>query len=94
VQFTTDRGDTMTGICKQMNGTMEAIPERGNRGHRKPPSEAFEACTGKTEGDHVQIITPRGDKIKGICKQFNDGLAAMPERGAMPPLPPNPPEMP
>jgi hypothetical protein len=49
-------------------------------GRMKPPPEAIAACKGKSEGTAVQFITPRGDTIKGVCKQFDGILAAMPER--------------
>ncbi|MEN6373901.1 MAG: hypothetical protein ABFD75_03845 [Smithella sp.] len=29
VQFTTPRGDTLTGICKQFEGTLAAMPKHG-----------------------------------------------------------------
>jgi hypothetical protein len=53
-------------------------------GAMKPPPEAIEACKGKSEGTAVQFITPRGDTFKGVCRQFEGILAAMPEQGAPP----------
>lgn len=46
-----------------------------------PPPEAFAACNGKNEGAEVQFITPRGETLKGICKQIGNTLAAVPEGG-------------
>lgn len=54
------------------------------KGHMKPPPEAFAVCKGKSEGDAVQFTTPRGDTLKGVCRQFEGVLAAMPERGTPP----------
>jgi len=48
----------------------------------KQPPEAITACEGKSKGTAVQFTTPRGDTLKGICKQFEGMLADMPERGA------------
>ena len=55
------------------------------QGHMKPPPEAIAACKGKSEGTAVQFTTPRGDTLKGVCKQFEGVLAAMPEMGVPPP---------
>ena len=38
------------------------------------PPEAIEACKDKTEGDAVEFVTPRGDKVKAICR-----MTALPE---------------
>ncbi len=51
----------------------------------KPPPEAIAACTGKSEGTTVQFTTPRGDTLKGVCKQVDGVLAAMPPDGGAPP---------
>ncbi len=41
VQFTTPRGDTLTGVCKLINSTLAAVPEGGMRGPQgKPPDNA------------------------------------------------------
>jgi hypothetical protein len=53
-------------------------------GRREPPQEAFEACREKSEGDVVEVTTPRGETIKATCRQINGKLAAMPNRGAQP----------
>ncbi|MCE5210351.1 MAG: hypothetical protein LLG40_02220 [Deltaproteobacteria bacterium] len=62
------------------------------QGRMKPPPEAIAACKGKSEGTAVQFTTPRGDTLKGVCRQFDGVLAAMPERGTSPPTGGNPDE--
>jgi hypothetical protein len=54
-------------------------------GRMKPPPEAIAACKGKSEGSTVQFTTSRGDTLKGVCKQFEGVLTAMPERKGPPP---------
>jgi|WetSurMetagenome_2_1015567.scaffolds.fasta_scaffold564700_2 hypothetical protein len=73
-----------------IGGMSVAYAEEANRpprpeGRMKPPSEAIAACKGKSEGVQVQFTTPRGDTLKGVCKEVDGILAAMPERGARPP---------
>ena len=58
-----------------------AGPERG----RKPPQEAFDACTGKVAGDSVSITTPRGDTLTAVCRQLDGQLVAMPDKMPAPP---------
>jgi hypothetical protein len=53
-------------------------------GRMKPPPEAVAACQGKSEGTAVQFTTPGGNTLKGVCKQVDGVLAALPERGAPP----------
>lgn len=58
----------------------------GGQGRRKgPPPEAFELCEGKSVGDSVEITSPQGDKVEGVCKEMNGKMVAvpanMPERG-------------
>jgi hypothetical protein len=38
--------------------------------HRRPgpPPEALEACNGKAPGSAVEMRTPRGDTVKGVCR--------------------------
>jgi len=55
------------------------------RGPMKPPPEAIAACQGKSEGDAVQFSTSRGDTLKGVCKEFEGVLTAMPPHGGPPP---------
>jgi len=33
-----------------------------------PPPEALEVCKGKVVGTAVEMKTPRGDKVKGVCR--------------------------
>jgi len=60
-------------------------PDADHAGGRTPPKEAIEACRDKSEGATVEITTPRGDKVKGICKEMNGELVALPERRFPPP---------
>jgi hypothetical protein len=46
---------------------------------REPPAQAYELCKNKKEGDAVEIVTPRGDKLKGSCTDSPKGLFARPE---------------
>jgi len=68
----------MSGMSVVYAGEMNKPPRP--EGHMKPPPEAIAACKGKSEGTTVQFTTPRGDTLKGVCKQFEGILAAMPER--------------
>jgi hypothetical protein len=47
------------------------------QGSMKPPPEAITACKGKSEGTAVQFTTPRGDTLKGVCRQFEGVLARL-----------------
>ncbi len=46
---------------------------------REPPPQAYEVCKTKKKGDVVDIITPRGDKLKANCTESPKGLFARPE---------------
>jgi len=48
-------------------------------GNIKPPPEAIEACKDMNEGTEVEITTPRGDKLKAVCRQIDNQLVAVPE---------------
>ena len=63
-------------------GSLEGPEGRGPMG---PPPEAYEACAGKSEGDTVEMKTPRGDTIKAVCRAIRGKLAAVPEGMPMPP---------
>ncbi|WP_312798861.1 hypothetical protein [Pseudomonas sp.] len=52
---------------------------------RMPPPAAFEVCEGKPVGAPVMLTLPDGKALKGVCKDFQGRLAAMPEH--MPPPP-------
>jgi len=71
------------GILATQAEEMNVSPKP--EGGMKPPPEAITACKGKSEGTAVQFTTLREDTLKGVCKQFEGILAAMPERGALPP---------
>ncbi len=51
----------------------------GGRRRGPPPPQAFDACKGKSEGDQVQLTTPRGE-LPATCRQTPQGLAARPLR--------------
>ena len=53
----------------------------GNGPGNGPPPEAFTACEGKSEGDSVEIQTPRGDTITGTCQDHDGQLALRPDNG-------------
>ena len=42
-----------------------------NAQRRRPPAEAYEACSGLSEGDRCEVDTPRG-KMEGTCKFLSD----------------------
>ncbi|MES2015300.1 MAG: hypothetical protein V4484_02295 [Pseudomonadota bacterium] len=43
-----------------------AQPDQAKR--RGPPPEALEACKGKAAGTAVEMKTPRGELVKGVCR--------------------------
>ena len=43
-----------------------AQPEQAKR--RGPPPEALEVCKGKAAGTAVEMTTPRGELVKGVCR--------------------------
>lgn len=74
-----------TGVFLLIGSTM-AVAEgtdgpRPRRGSMSPPAEAIEACKDMNEGAAVEIITPRGDKLKATCKHVDGQLVAVPEGG-------------
>jgi protein CpxP len=56
----------------------------GGGGFQGPPKEAFDACAGKKAGEAVRFITPRGDNVAAVCREFDGKLAAQPEWGRGP----------
>ena len=46
----------------------------------EPPPQAYVDCKDKKEGDKVQIVTPREEKISATCTVSPKGLFARPER--------------
>jgi hypothetical protein len=45
-----------------------------------PPSEAYTACKGKSDGDASQLTGPRGGTVSGICKKVDGKLVLQPDR--------------
>jgi hypothetical protein len=74
----------MTGCVSTVQAGERNVPPKP-QGRIKPPPEAITACKGKSEGTVVQFTSPRGDMLTGVCRQFEDILVAMPERGTPPP---------
>jgi hypothetical protein len=74
----------MTGCVSAAQSEEMNVPPKP-QGGMKPPPEAITACKGKSEGTAVQFTNHRGDTFKGVCRQFEGVLAAMPERGTPPP---------
>ncbi len=61
---------TLSGISLAiiLSSTATAMPEGGGKGgHRGPPPEAIEACSGQAENDSCSFTSPRGDEITGSC---------------------------
>ncbi len=46
----------------------------------EPPLQAYASCKNKKEGDIVEIVTPREEKISATCTASAKGLFARPER--------------
>jgi hypothetical protein len=46
----------------------------------EPPPQAYTSCKNKKEGDIVQIVTPRDEKLSATCTASSKGLFARPER--------------
>ena len=63
-------------------------PGGSDRGRPGPPPEAFEACSGASEGETCTVNTPHGT-LDGTCQQVPDAeeLACVPNdhRGGPPP---------
>jgi hypothetical protein len=72
-------GSVWAAQAEQVNSPPE--PQGGMR----PPPEAIAACKGRSEGTFVQFTTSRGDSLKGICRQVDGVMVAMPPSGAPPP---------
>lgn len=60
----------------------DARPSPGNGGHRGPPPEALEACTGKSENDSCSFSGRHGT-VEGSCitPPQEESLACAPEGG-------------
>jgi len=74
-------GSVWAAQAEEMNSPPEP------QGSMKPPPEAIAACKGKSEGTFVQFTTSRGDTLKGVCRQVEGVMAAMPPSGAGAPQP-------
>ncbi len=83
-QFTSPRGEVITGTCKTADGRLVLRPDRapgGNSqgGRRGPPPEAYKACEGKSSGSTAQFINPRGETVTGKCESENGTLVLRPD---------------
>ncbi|WP_299697894.1 hypothetical protein [Hydrocarboniphaga sp.] len=60
----------------------------GGETQRRPPPEAFSACTGKSVGDKVSV-TMGSHTMEASCEKFGEQLAARPTKmpGGTPPDP-------
>ena len=72
-------GSVWVAQAEEMNNPPEP------QGSMKPPPEAIAVCKGKSEGTIVQFKTSRGDTLKGVCRQVDGVMTAMPPSGASPP---------
>lgn len=70
VQVTIQGGRTVSGICRQIDGTLVMIP--------KPPQAAIDACKGRAEGDSAQMKRPNGETVNGTCRMVDGKLTLMP----------------
>jgi hypothetical protein len=90
-QLGRDKGDDMK-ICRRKTMLfLLALPVLipalarasygADRGRRppEPPPQAFEACLDKSEGAAVELVSPRGDTMKAVCKTLGSRLVAVPE---------------
>lgn len=65
------------GLSFLVASQVQAKPERGER---KAPQEAFDACVSMQEGDPVQITSPDSELLNATCMLKNDILVAVPDR--------------
>ena len=64
-------------VLSSMENTSFA-QDSGRRRHG-PPTEAYTACEGKSEGDTASFESPRGDTVTGTCVQDGDRLVLRPD---------------
>ena len=57
----------------------EAFAQQQGRGHQDPPSEAYTACEGKSEGDAAEFEDLHGDTVTGTCEMEGDRLVLRPD---------------
>jgi hypothetical protein len=82
-------GGADTGSGQSSGSTSQEPKGPPPRGH-KPPPEAYKVCEGKTAGTAAQLTSPRGDVIKGVCRQMDGEMVLIPDfdkdgKGARPP---------
>lgn len=84
-QFVSPWGETISGTCEQEGDRLVLRPDRSERNssdrHHEPPPEAYTACEGKSVGDEVQFVSPRGETVIGTCEQEGDRLVLRPHHG-------------
>jgi len=56
----------LTLIALLLCASAQANP--GQQRRPGPPPEALEACNGKAAGTAVEMRTPRGETVKGVCR--------------------------
>lgn len=82
-QFTTPRGETITGTCVDRGGRLVLRPDRsrgnGPDGRQGPPPEAYKACEGLSAGSEAQFTGPRGHVVRGTCEEHNGRLVLRPD---------------
>jgi hypothetical protein len=81
-QFVNQRGETVSGICKERDGKLILRPDRleGKSGGKSfnPPPEAYKACEGKKVGDASQFVNQRGETVRGTCEERDGKLILRP----------------
>ncbi|MBU2952940.1 hypothetical protein [Marinobacter sp. F3R08] len=66
-------------------GTLSACSHAGQPGSSGgkrpsgPPPEAFEACEGLAEGEHVSFAGRGGESLEATCEKLDGKLVAVPE---------------
>jgi hypothetical protein len=82
-QFTSPRGETITGTCMVADGRLVLRPDRApnNSGdqRRGPPPEAYAACLGKSAGSVAQFVNPWGETVKGTCESEDGKMVLRPD---------------
>lgn len=73
---------TVLSVSVYAAGSGQGDDQRRRKG---PPQEAFELCKDKSAGDSVEITSPQGEIVEGVCKEMHGQMVAfpvnMPERG-------------
>lgn len=55
-----------------LGATLSFAQEQRSGGKGHPPAEAISACQDKTVGSECSMSTPKGDILKGTCKNTPD----------------------